>query len=177
MMKKNILIVTHSNDNKAVDVISEHIREKGFIPFRFNTDQYPTHFHLNSEFRSDGYSYYLTAPDRTCISQDEILSVWYRRFYPANSIDIEMDSQLRSICIDESMNTLLGYLTNIECFKLDDYWTVKKASNKEYQLKIAHRLGFNIPRTLITNHPPTVKAFYESNQKNIIAKMHSQFSI
>jgi glutathione synthase/RimK-type ligase-like ATP-grasp enzyme len=84
---------------------------------------------------------------------------------------------LRSVCIDESMNTLLGYLTNIECFKLDDYWTVRKASNKEYQLKIAHCLGLNIPNTLITNHPPAVKAFYESNKKNIITKMQSQFSI
>jgi len=176
-MQRFVLIVTHSDDNESVKKISDEIASKGLSPFRLDTDLYPEKYLLNSVFNASGSTYHLTGPNNQYLSSHEILSVWYRRFAPAGKVDHSMGSQLRSVCIEESKHTLLGFLNNLDCFKIDDYWHIRRASNKEYQLKIAQKLGFIIPNTLTTNNATKAKDFFERNKKDIVTKMQSQFSI
>jgi len=47
---------------------------------------------------------------------------------------------------------------------------IRRASNKIEQLQRAAQLGFRVPRTLVTNDPEQVLAFYESCGESIIYK-------
>lgn len=176
-MQRYVLLVTHSDDNDSVNKISDEITTKGLIPFRLDTDLYPEKYLLESTFDVSGSAHHLTAPNNQYLSSHEILSVWYRRFAPAGKVDHSIAPQLRSVCIEESKHTLLGFLNNLDCFKIDDYWHIRRASNKEYQLKTAQKLGFIIPNTLTTNNAAKAKDFFENNKKDIVTKMQSQFSI
>jgi glutathione synthase/RimK-type ligase-like ATP-grasp enzyme len=48
------------------------------------------------------------------------------------------------------------------------------AEYKPYQLKVAKELGFNLPRTLITNNPLEVVNFWEQENRSVVYKAFNQ---
>jgi glutathione synthase/RimK-type ligase-like ATP-grasp enzyme len=60
---------------------------------------------------------------------------------------------------------------------MDHLRHIRHAENKQLQLQVARELGLDIPRTLTTNDPSTVRAFAESCENGIVTKMLSSFAI
>lgn len=176
-MKKSVVIITHSADNASIDKVSARIQESGLNVIRFNTDKYPTEYMLEAELCSDKYQHRLITSDGTSVSSSQIHSIWYRRFYTGQSIDPKMESQMRQASVEESKRCIIGLLTCADCLKVDDYWSVKKASNKDYQLKIASEIGFDLPATLVTNSPNAARRFFDEQQGRIITKMQTSFAV
>ncbi len=177
MTKNKVLIITHSKDNPSIDTVSEHIRTLGAVPIRFNTDLFPTEVQIASHQLNSGNHSVLITETGEVVKSSEIMAVWYRRFYPAKGLPIDMDIQLKQPSIEESKRTILGFLDSLQCFKLDDYWDVKHASNKEYQLMLARKVGLDLPNTLTSNSPDAVRQFFTDNKSKIITKMQTAFSI
>ncbi|CZF84004.1 MvdC/MvdD family ATP grasp protein [Grimontia marina] len=177
MTKNKVLIITHSKDNPSIDTVSEHLRTLGAIPIRFNTDLFPTEVQIASHQLNGGNISVLTTETGEVVQSSEIMAVWYRRFYPAKGLPADMDIQLKQPSIEESKRTILGFLDSLQCFKLDDYWDVKHASNKEYQLMLARKVGLDLPNTLTSNSPDAVRQFFTDNKGRIITKMQTAFSI
>ena len=190
-MSEFVVIITHSNDNASVERVSERIRATGLIPLRFNTDKYPTEFLLKAQSHKTcnepysnepcspktSYSHNLITAKGEHVPTSAVHSVWYRRFYGGQDIDKQMESQMRSACLEESKRCILGFLSCQDCFQIDDYWKIRKASNKDYQLKLAAEIGFDIPDTLVTNNEQSVRKFFNAHNGNIITKMQSSFAI
>lgn len=177
MTKNKVILITHSKDNGSIEAVSEYLNARGVEAVRLNTDLFPTEVQIETHQTNIGNTSTLVTETGHTASAEEIQSVWYRRFYPGKGLPKEMDPQFKNPSIEESKRTLLGYLDSLSCFKLDDYWQVRHASNKEYQLMLARQVGLDLPATLTTNSPNAVRDFFNRYDGNIITKMQTAFSI
>jgi len=153
-----ILIITHKGDFTADYVINKlnkrHIKYK-----RFNCEdlfQNPFAIKFNGKM------------EYTILNEYDYKSVWFRR------TKLPEFSGLK--------NSELFYVINeTECFfknlfySLSSKWLSKPhavyaAENKLLQLKTAQQIGFNIPKTLITNSKDELLNFYLENKEDIIIK-------
>lgn len=174
---KSIVIFTHSNDNQSIDDVAARVINAGIKVTRFDTDLYPSNYMIDAEVDNSGCRYCLHLPDGQQISADEVSGVWYRRFYIGNSIDQRMEAQIRNVCVEEATSAALGFLNCLDCFKLDCYWDVRRASIKEFQLKLAVKVGFDVPNTLVTNNGERSKKFYHQQKGNVVTKTQGSFGI
>lgn len=174
---KSIAIFTHSNDNQSINDVSNHLKEANIDVIRFDTDLYPTQYLIDAEFSGSKTKHILKTPEGKLISTEELNAIWYRRFYTGFDIDTKMDPQLRAISVDESKTSVIGFLSCLDCFQLDSYWDVRRASVKDYQLKLASKMGFEIPNTLATNNIDNAKIFFHSQSGNVITKTQGSFGV
>jgi len=172
-----VLVVTHSHDDQGVDKVISNLKENGAEAFRFNTDLYPTQVELSSwytnTFEENVISYQGTSHNLSTFN-----AIWYRRNHIGEGLPEDMLDVHKFPAIEESKATLNGVLASwgIDKFTLDNLKDHRYASNKQLQLKVASRLGLNIPQTLLSNSPDRVKSFVEQYPA-VISKTHYSFSI
>ncbi|WP_018691845.1 MvdC/MvdD family ATP grasp protein [Algicola sagamiensis] len=178
MAANTVLIVTQSRDNECIDSVSDSIRELGGEVFRLNSDEYPTKIQLAGlHGQKFPHTHQLINEHGQTVNSEQIRSLWYRRFLPGGQLPKDMDLQYKRACMDESKRTLLGFMDSLDVFKMDDYWHVRRASNKELQLILARNAGLHVPDTLITNQPEAVKVFFQKHNGEVVTKMQAAFSV
>lgn len=177
MPKNKIVVITHKNENQCIDDVADYLAQQGFELVRFNSDEFPYHNGIETYNTRSIRQSVLITPQGQRVTSDEVHALWYRRFYPGKGLPREMDHQQRVVSVEESKRTMLGYFDSLSCFKLNDYWNIRRASNKEFQLIVARELGLDLPDTLTTNSPQAVRDFYKVNQGHIITKMQTSFSL
>ena len=176
-MNKNVLVITHSGDNVCVDRVMKALEEKGAKAYRFNSDHYPVFIQVNASIDSGGREQRsIVSPDYN-LNLSELTAIWYRRLRLGQNLSQYMESSFINATLEESNNTLRGTLDSTDIFQLDHYMKHRIASNKFQQLKIAQKLGMNIPNTLMSNGLDLAVNFYDKNDENIIVKMQSSFAI
>lgn len=97
-----------------------------------------------------------------------IKSVFYRR--PKKSEIIISDKAQKSFIEAERSAFLNWFWESLNCFWVSKPSNIKKAESKISQLCIAPKLGFKIPKTIITNNPEDVRRFYHECGGDIINK-------
>jgi glutathione synthase/RimK-type ligase-like ATP-grasp enzyme len=164
MKKRKSLIVTSKDDSHADHVIAK-INDvgNGELVIRLNTED----FINNCKVSFDGKDFRLLIKDsQRELHSPEIRSVWYRR--PVD-IDLteERDEYVRAFIQKQASAFLRGlYFTCHDEVKwISPLPALHRSRLKMQQLQLAHRVGLNIPRTLITNEPAEVLRFFESNSK------------
>lgn len=162
-----ILIVTNKNDYTA-DFLILGLKERDLEFSRLNTEDFPQNIELNlyiSNASIEGE--FLIYGEK--VSLQEIDSIWYRRPLPSIPDPQISDPAARRFVLTESKVTLQSLWSLVQCRWISRPDKIREAESKLYQLKIASELGFQIPKTLITNSPSSAKAFFEENQ-SIITK-------
>ncbi|PTL79431.1 MvdC/MvdD family ATP grasp protein [Vitiosangium sp. GDMCC 1.1324] len=168
-----ILIVTHSMDNEAPRAVTRALESRGERVYRFDTDLFPTELQLALDERGGGR---LSGPSGV-LELSEVSAVWYRRNSTGSRIPKELDPQLRKPSVEESRRLVFGMLAALGVFQLDSLETVRRAEHKPLQLALAHQLGLEVPRTLMTNDPEAVRAFAASCPGGVVTKMMSSFAV
>ena len=162
-----ILIVTNRQDQTADYLILELKKRKADY-FRFNTEDFPQELSVTWGISDLGIEGWLISPNRR-IRFDEITSIWYRR--PVSPVPYNfLDDEAKNFVIAESLSTLDGIWRTLDCFWVSNPDNIRKAENKLLQLKQAMRVGFQIPQTIVTNHPDSSVSFYEEQGNDIIYK-------
>ena len=157
-----ILIITHKTDYTA-DFVVNKLNQRG-IPYRRLNCEDLLSSKFNVKFGADfGYS---------ILDVDNYKSVWFRR---TKLPEIEGLSHEETAYV---LGEIDGFFKNLFSV-LPAKWlsppaAVYEAENKLLQLKTAQRLGFNIPKTLVTNSKRELKEFYQANDRSIIVKPISQ---
>lgn len=175
-MKKKVVIVTHSEDNECVRMVTEALNAKGAEAYRLDTDLFPTDVQISMSEDNQGKRHVLTVPDGE-VNTDELTAVWYRRLKLGHKIPTTMDPKLRTPSINESRTTFLGFLESLDTFVFDRFQKIRYASNKQVQLQLARKVGLEIPRTLTTNKPDDVRAFFATCKTGMITKMQASFAV
>ncbi|MBW4561628.1 MAG: MvdD family ATP-grasp ribosomal peptide maturase [Mojavia pulchra JT2-VF2] len=170
-----VLIITHSQDNESIPLVTQAIEAYGEKVFRFDTDRFPTEVQLDVYY-GDSEQVILTTDDQK-LDLSEVGAVWYRRISIGSKIPNTMDKQLRQASIQESRVTVQGMISSIRGFHLDPQPNIRRAENKQLQLQVARKLGLDTPRTLTTNNPQAVKQFAQECEQGMITKMLSSFAI
>jgi len=171
-----ILIITHSNDNESIPLVMDAVASRGGIAYRFDTDRFPTSTQLHVRYSGEDEQLILRCEDYE-LDLAAVSAVWYRRVAIGQRIPESMDRQLRRAAIDESRATVQGMIASLDAFHLDPVYRLRRAENKQLQLKIAREVGLRVPRTLITNDPEAVRGFARECKEGMIMKTLSSFAI
>lgn len=164
----SVLIVTWTGENSSVDHVTRLLTERGVEVVRLDTDLYPQEVRLSTEYGS--------RVERRSRHLDRVEAVWYRRFRAANRLSASL-GDTREACYNESRQTLWGSIVSLPCFQLDPLPAVRLADYKELQTRWALEEGLEVPRTLFSNDPDSVRQFYRELDGRVVTKMQSQFAI
>lgn len=153
-----ILIVSCAEDRHVPFVEHELVR-LGAPWTRFNTEDYPRTVSLHVEASKGIFRALLVLEDKT-LDLSTVTSVWYRRPEPPGIHAAVVDAEAREVAIAESRSTVRGLWAALH----DAFWmswpmNIRRADQKLLQLRLASDLGFDIPRTLITQSPEQAREF------------------
>jgi glutathione synthase/RimK-type ligase-like ATP-grasp enzyme len=157
-----ILVITHKTDFTA-DYVINKLNKSDISYKRFNCEdilEYPYKISFGMDFH---YS---------ILGESDFKSVWFRRTKLPDLQDLPTDQKLFLLTELDSFSKNLFSI--IDAKWVSNPVAVYNAENKLLQLKIASRLGFRIPATLITNVKDELALFYEENNKNVIVKPIAQ---
>lgn len=171
----SVLLVTRSDDNDCVKMVSQALLDLGCEPVRLDTDLYPTEVRLTTRLGGAATGRLLrTKKGRFDLA--EVESLWYRRYFAGGRLPAEL-GDTREACVGEARRTMYGAIASLGCFQLDPLICVRKTDHKELQLQKALEVGLEIPPTLITNDPDEVKSFYREHDGRVVTKTQSSFAI
>ena len=173
-MTRTVLLVTKSNDNESVALVAAALEGRGARAFRLDTDLFPTEVRL-ALHQPHGRSTLHTAAGELVLG--DVDAVWYRRAAIGAALPDAMDRQDRDAALKESRATLIGMLESLDCFLMDRVSTVRAAEHKPHQMRLACELGLDVPRTLTTNDPASVRAFWAQCSGLVVVKALSSFAI
>ena len=91
------------------------------------------------------------------VATDDITAVWQCLVVGATLPT--MAPGMRETCVAAAELAVVGLLDSLHVFQLDPFAAKARADNKPHQLRVAQRLGLDIPETLISNDPDAVRAF------------------
>lgn len=170
------LIITRTNDNASVDTVARALEHRGAKPFRLDTDRFPTEVRVSIRVANDAVRG--TISDRgDTLDVSELAGAWHRRLEIGGKLPKTMDKRLRMPSIEESRRVLLGMFASLPCFTIDPAARLRHAEHKELQLEVARQVGLDVPRTLVTNDPDSVRAFWDECSGAVVAKMMTGFAV
>ena len=103
-------------------------------------------------------------------------AVWYRRLR-VPTMPSGMDPGIYDFCVRENRNALLGGLIGHQTRWMSHPGAIWKAEFKPYQLRVAANVGLEIPRTLISNRPESIRAFYQSCAGTVAKPVRSGYIV
>lgn len=174
MNRAQIVIVTQTEDAHADDVIVA-LERTGHESVRINTDEIPADARLSmswggGDMAVDASVDVLTS-GRT-MNAAMVRSVWWRR--PASyAFPGDLSLQEAEFATDETDHALRSLWASLDCYWISEPERIRQASWKGEQLLRASRLGFDVPRTLVTNDPGSARRFFEESGRRMVFKAMS----
>ena len=174
-----VLIITHSLDNECIDHVTRKLQDRNAEVIRFNTDLYPGEAALTSEYSEGTWKYFLNQ-DGVTHDITNLESIWYRRSRIGKNLKGKIDREYLPAVNGEARAQFNGFGLAQECFVMDPFWRIRSAEAKELQLKLATKIGLEIPDSLITNDERIARQFFDNttaNQHEVVTKMQSSFAL
>lgn len=169
-----VLIVSRPID-AHVDYLLPKIQQEGGSVRRLFLEDFPAHKHIELSIEQEGLS-------GTIITEIEefelqkITSVWVRPIGNFGVSETVTDDQNREFILRESQSALDGLFSVLNCRWINHPVSLRVADNKIYQLQTAQKLGFRVPKTLITQNPERARSFFYSCNRRMIVKPFRSFS-
>lgn len=169
-MKEAILALTNTEDGMHSDIVIAKLLERGERVFRMNSDRLTAGMlRVRFSANSQGVGFvFEDGADR--IASDEVKSVWYRR---PNHFNLTINDPVQKVHAERELVSFFDNLWAIvpgDAFWLSRPRALEHARKKIYQLELARSMGLRIPRTIVSNNPDDIRAFYESCGGRIIFK-------
>lgn len=178
-MSKHVLIVTKSDDNASIERVSEALlTTHGLQVFRFDSDRFPGELRLVA--RHDDLRDAVSLEDDARgarVALEDVHAIWYRRLDVAARLPAALEPRLRAPAVLEARTVVHGLLAAASAFRLDPPDNVRLASHKALQLRVAREVGLAVPRTLTTNSPAAVRAFWNECGGRVVTKVLSSFAV
>jgi glutathione synthase/RimK-type ligase-like ATP-grasp enzyme len=172
----NVLLVTHSQDNECVEMVTRALEERGARAFRLDTDLFPGE--IDIRVRVDGSARRIELErDGRVLELGSLKAAWHRRLSIGRGIPDSLEPQVRTASLEESRRVVHGLLASLTCFVLDPMVRIRLAEMKELQLELARAVGLEIPRTLVTNDPAAVRSFWDECEGRVVTKMMASFAV
>lgn len=163
MTADTVLLVTASYD-VAPEYVGGALESRGVPFFRLDTDRFPSEVRASFDPQGD-----LTITDGSMsISGKDVKSVWYRRNVIPN-LPNGLNPGVREFCERETRAFLEGVLATLPTQRwLSPPHAIWRAERKPYQLSVAAQLGFELPRTVVTNDVSAVRSL--AGEQSLVAK-------
>lgn len=163
-----ILVVAEPDDPHALEV-TKHLTHLGANYVCFHTVDFPNSIGGTFEY-SNGKKRLYFGSDSTRFELADITTVWFRRLFPAK-IATDITPEDREFALAESEHFLQSAWRFLRhCYCVNPRSDSAIAASKPYQLSVAQSIGFEIPRTLVTNETKVVLSFFDSCLQGMIYK-------
>lgn len=159
-----MLLILTSDKDLTADFLIVELLERKLPYFRINVEDLPGAAYQFSDF---GTARITVGPKSVDLA--EVTSVWYRRaIYPLASVG---DSYAeRAFVAGELRHLVFGMVWNPDILWVNPIDKVYVAEHKIHQLVTANRLGFSVPRTIVSSDVKELLAFANSNPEGTICK-------
>lgn len=152
-----ILIASHTGDDHVRPVL-DALAARGIDAFLFDTASYPRHAAISLGDIGGNRQSVVLHMDGDSIEMSGVQAAWWRRPLP-----IELDPAIvgddRQFAYGEASSVLAAFWSCLDCAWINPPSADDIAGRKAYQLRLAHRAGLNVPRTLMTSDPDAARAF------------------
>jgi hypothetical protein len=159
-----MLLILTSDKDLTADFLIVKLLERKLPYFRINAEDLSGAAYQFSDF---GTVRITVGPKSVDLA--EVTAVWYRRaLYPLASIG---DSYAeRAFVAGELRHLAFGMVWNPDILWVNPIDKVYVAEHKIHQLVTAKRLGFAVPRTIVSSDVKELQAFAKSNPEGTICK-------
>jgi len=168
-----ILVITKPGDKHGAHMIST-LKQLGEDVISFIFSDFPTINELSFLHLGGISDSFIRLPNGIRINTKEIKSVLYRRRDDPVAPQNIKDKRIKDYIVQETQAFLDSLPQMIDGLWVSEPATIKRADSKLYQLTIAAKLGFQTPKTLITNSPEEAEQFLKIIGDNVAIKtLHS----
>jgi hypothetical protein len=179
MQRRKVLILTQPPDPHVPPVVEE-ICARGAEVLCFNLADFPEAVALNATLNScqDGWFGNISYQGQ-CVPLDALTSIWWRRPKQYKAPEVYSSGE-RAFLEEEANRGIIGVLESLTLHHtlwVSRSHSIRRAELKPLQLATAQQLGLRTPRTLLTNDPYVVRAFYETCQGQVVLKAVSRGTI
>lgn len=168
MTKKDRIVIVTDKFDPHTDMVMIELRKMGHQPVRLHPADFPMSASITLTFDREHWNGELGLR-RGPLALDEIKSVWWRRPEPHVVAD-DLQKAEQDFAFKETGHTFAGLWSILDCYWMSFPFNIRRASNKIEQLQRAARLGFRVPKTLVTNDPEQARQFYEACHGQMIYK-------
>lgn len=166
-----MILILAPKDDPHANIVAGGLDALGAKHVRWAIEGSPSSHELSVDFGSDVP---LTLQSNGVTWRpDDITTVWYRRegnVQPPDSLSTKSHQILEREWLD-SRRGVYHLLSLGHALWVNPWVAAWRSENKVYQLEQAPLAGFDIPRTLISNSPEKIRAFFALNDGKIIHKM------
>lgn len=164
-----IATITLTNDVHALRVREEVLALRPEAEFSV--------FEIDRIYGDGGFDWSLSDPgarltdrDGRRVRIDEIDVIWWRRSHQPQ-VGLDLDEARQELADRDCRAAVRGLLrTEFDGRFVNDPEASRRAENKLFQLRVAHRLGFETPDTLVSQDPESIRAFAARHDHEIIVK-------
>lgn len=152
MRDASVLIVSTAADI-ATDAVVVALSRRGIPHLRINTEDLPFERTMSLRYPGPDNAFAVSAGDgmpRT---------IWYRRMR-SPSRPCSMEHGIYEFCLRENRAALLGGLLALESRWMSHPAAIWQAEFKPYQLRVAERIGLQIPPTIVSNDPDAIRRMF-----------------
>ena len=168
---KTILLITARFD-PAADLLISELRRRSAPCIRWNTYEFPLGSTLTYRASNEEFGAEIVSDDRT-IDWSGVGSVWWQWDQPAGFPD-DLAPGERRFAEAEAQLALSALPLAGDAVWINHPFRERSAKSKPAQLLMARQIGFDIPRTIVTNNPDEVRRFVAASSKKVIYKGLSQ---
>lgn len=169
-MNKKVLVISNPED-KHTETVLQNLYDYNCDVTILYPEDFGTTLYLSLAIDNNNGNPVCTFGEMDEVDYYSYYSVWYRRpRLPALST-----YNLTAEGLDFSRDEWKTLIHDTYSIVQQPLWVshpvvLAKAANKPLQLQLAHSIGLNIPKTLITNNPKYAKEFIESCDRKVIVK-------
>lgn len=164
-----VLIITQKLDPHT-DAVIDELRKLNYEPLRLNSESLLSEYTFSLKYMNNKPDCIIEDLNNRKISLNSIKSCYCRKpikVLPHPDIE-EEGAKLFSSSEGQALLNYIYTYPNIRC--INNPYDNKKVQLKFHQLERAKVFGLSVPKTLITNNPIEVKAFYKKCNFNVITK-------
>lgn len=170
---KTILVISSATDATAT-YLCEQFAQKNIQFVRFDTETFPENWKIHWDIPNSSAVFIRNSQE---IRTDHFYSVWYRRPSPPGISFKITEPSVRNFARRECEKALTAIWQDIDIFWVNHPSKIQYASHKPHQLKVASRLGFNIPETILSSDQEQVRTFWNKHQGQVVFKSLHQDAI
>jgi hypothetical protein len=166
-----VLVLGNAEEAHAV-AIAQRIVARGEPAYLLDSRTYPADLLLSESPDNALRGWIQLGVQGPRLYLDEIRSVYWRYYFGVNIPEGIADPWLREIAYREIQSALGSWFRGQTRHSL---WVnpadaIDMHRNKGFQLRLLAEAGIRVPRTLVTNAPESVRAFFEQENGNVIYK-------
>lgn len=155
-----ILILSYPSEDHTVEVV-KRLREAGQEVRVMSLSDFPVRASIELSWTKSENPVYLIKETDSCLDLDDVHVVWWRRIMPFDIDPKVRRSNDRAFSESETSQAVNGILDALDCAWVNPRAADESAHRKPFQWEVAHRIGMNLPRTLVTNEPGAARNFIE----------------